>query len=64
MGIIEHQNQIKIQERYMADRVTLTRYGRSLRTKNLAVQITNAVPALTVVKKKKPHHHHKKQPGF
>ena len=45
----------KMRERYEEDMVTLTRYGMSLRDKNIAMQMAKAVTGLTVVRNKKYH---------
>ena len=49
----------KLFERYEDNLVVLTRYGRTLRVKNVAVQVAQVVPGLTVMRKKKftPSHH-------
>ena len=46
-------------ERFETDLVTLTRYGRKLRDKNIAVQIAQVVPQLQVIKKTQFH-----KPGY
>ena len=47
-------------ERFEADLVTLTRYGKKLRDKNIAVQIEQAVPNIKIVKKT-PDHQYKRR---
>ena len=42
----------KLWERFESDKVTLTKYGNKLRVKNTAVQISEAVPQLRIVRKK------------
>ena len=44
-------------ERFESDLVTLTRYGKKLRDKNIAVQIAEVVPGLKVMKKIQDHQH-------
>ena len=62
-----HTNdQRKLFERYKEDLVMLTRYGRTLRVKNTAHQIAQAVPGLTVLRKKKhqPHQQYSQNHGW
>ena len=42
----------KLWERFERDKVTLTKYGNKLKVKNTAVQISEAVPQLRIVRKK------------
>ena len=53
------RDQTKLFERYEENLVVLTRYGRTLRVKNAAVQIAQAVPGLNIVRKKKSHTNHR-----
>ena len=48
-------------ERYEADLVTLTRYGKKLRDKNIALQIAEVVPHLRVIKKTQDTNHQYKR---
>ena len=52
---LQSRDRWKLQERYDPNLVTLTRYGKSLRIKNTAMQIGKVVPGLTFVQKKKHH---------
>ena len=49
------RDQRKLFERYEEDLVMLTKYGRTLRMKNTAHQVAQAVPGLSVLRKKKHH---------